>query len=274
MNPDTLFGAWLRPGRSLVLLLLVGAGTLWVLGALSPRAALRALEAEVDLEAAYLDRDYARAAERGAARLAMPVAEPSPLLQGVIADAMRQAGRWQEGLRVAERALAFAEDLEGDGSDEAANARNNLAWFLLSLPAPGPAEWDQAYGLAQKAVRRQPHNPYFLGTLATAELRVGRLAEAREHLAASIEAHRDPAARATDSMILAIVLAQLGESAAALRSYHRALSDGRPDERYWQEAKRLLQVDGEVPSDPAPATPAAPVSPPTPPGDQARWGSA
>jgi tetratricopeptide (TPR) repeat protein len=109
------------------------------------------------------------------------------------------------------------------------SAANNLAWRLVTGPEHlrDPAH---AVALAEKAVKLAPQQWTYRNTLGVALYRVGRYAEAVEHLSASLEHSADQLA-AYDLYFLAMCHHRLGEPTQARDCFDRAVR--------WQRQAKL-----------------------------------
>ena len=66
--------------------------------------------------------------------------------------------------------------------DDAAGARNNLAWYLLTAQPPDLRDPQRALPLAERAVTLQPGQADYIDTYVTALMAVGKRSEARAYL--------------------------------------------------------------------------------------------
>lgn len=247
------------PAQTLAVIFAVGTVLVWLVGGLTPADVAAAWTLETEAFEAFDSGEHAEAARMLERRLAMPVDGDTLGLRSLLAQALSESGQHRAAVDVAAKTLDMALEVAGEDSDAVVVARNDLAWHLLTDPSARPDDFDLAYDLATKAHGQLPDSPFVLGTLGTAELRLGRLDEARTHLEAAIAAHWAPAARATDRAILAIVLAKQGEREAALRALREALAEGRPDEAFRDEAESLLGTSSDkAPPEQPPAEHALP----------------
>ena len=224
----------------LAVLLAVLAGFVWLVGGLSVDHVVEATAADYALQSAMARGDTAAIAEQGRRRLDLPVRAPGVRLRMVVALALIDAGRAREGMLVAEGVLDEVVRSAGADSAAAAEMRNGLAWGLVTLPERSDADLAHAFDLVNRALAHDPDSPFFLGTRATIQLRRGELAEAREGLTRALALHTVDDARATDRVILAIVLARLGERDAAREALARGRGEGRAEQDFVDEAERLL----------------------------------
>lgn len=241
-----------RPRPALAATILIGAALLVPAAGLAPGDVASALAVDWALDVAFAEGDVDAIAAAGRERLKLPVAERDTFTMGLIADALYRTGARGEALVVADRARVSAQRHHGERSLAAAMAANNLAWFLVSLDDPGPADLDEAFELAREANDIASGNPFFLGTLGTVELVRDDLAAAREHLRAAIAAHEPDAHSASDRAILAIVLAREGDAVGARASLDAARSAGTPDPAWFERAKRAVQSASSPPPSPPP----------------------
>jgi membrane associated rhomboid family serine protease len=89
------------------------------------------------------------------------------------------------------------------------HAANNLAWMYLTARDPDFYRPGEALPLAEAAVRAENENPFFLGTLGAAQLRLARYQLAIESLSKAVRLH-SPGDEGTDLYLLVIALAGMG----------------------------------------------------------------
>jgi predicted Zn-dependent protease len=95
----------------------------------------------------------------------------NPQLYSVAAEIAYERQLWPQAKRAYETALQLDRNQP--------EALNNLAWMLLTCPAPDLRDLPRALALAEEAVRQSPA-PHIWDTLAEAYLANGRLADARQ----------------------------------------------------------------------------------------------
>jgi tetratricopeptide (TPR) repeat protein len=110
------------------------------------------------------------------------------------------------------------------------NAANNLAWLYLTADDPAFYRPEAALPYAERAVRAEPKNPFYLGTLGTAQLQTGRYRPALNNLRKAVDLHL-PGNEGTDLYLLAIALARLGRGEEAQAVLDAAVARF-PDDRF------------------------------------------
>jgi len=118
------------------------------------------------------------------------------------------------------------------------SAANNLAWLYLTAEDPTFQRPAAALPYAEKAVRAEPKNPFYLGTLGTAQLQTGRYRPAFENLRKAVELH-DPGNEGTDLYLLAMALARLGRGEEARAVLAEAVARF-PDDRFRRPAEAAV----------------------------------
>ena len=121
----------------------------------------------------------------------------------------------------------------------AADAANNLAWMYLTAEDSAFVKPAAALPLAELAVAVEPGNPFYLGTLGTAELRLSRHRSALDHLTMAIHLH-EAGDEGTDLYLLAIALAGMGHPDQAEVVLEEAI-DQAPGDRFRAEAERAVR---------------------------------
>lgn len=196
--------------------------------------AIRAGLAELDLD---WNAPPFPAASQGA-NASPPTAEPlsihfelGDLPRWAEADALvRQAARQSDGKEHAKALDSLRKAVKAVPSH--ANAHNNLAWLLLTVPKElrNPAE---ALAEARKAVELEPKECMYLNTLGVALYYTGQFAQAIPILERSLREQRGQA-DAFDLFFLAMCHAKLGDAAKAKTCFDRAVK--------WTEAQKNLSA--------------------------------
>jgi tetratricopeptide (TPR) repeat protein len=211
---------------------------------------LKELEAvyEIDPERTDLRLMMGRAyVEAGDARKAVEILEEAeargaasenPLVEYFLGDALRRTGQIERGLRH----LKAYEDLlrEHVQKTPLPVSLNNLAWFLME-DGQGPQRLNEALDLATRAVRSQPSNPYFLGTLGCVSFYLGRYPDALESLEKAISRHTSRADSSTDLFFAAMAAAKIGDRTRAL-DYLGKGEEIDPRNRYRAQARQVCAV--------------------------------
>lgn len=150
--------------------------------------------------------------------------------------ALEAAVRLAEFERYGEAERLYRRVLSGRRNPSAAN---NLAWLYLTAEDPEFQRPAEALPFAEKAVRAEPTNPFFLGTLGTAQLRLGRYRPALENLSKAVELH-EPGDEGTDLYLLAIALARMGRAEEARAVLAEAL-ERFPEDRFRGPAEKAVR---------------------------------
>jgi len=119
------------------------------------------------------------------------------------------------------------------------SAANNLAWMYLTARDPGFYRPGKALPLAERAVRAERENPFFLGTLGAAQLRMARYQLAIDNLTKAVRLH-DSGDEGTDLYLLVIALAGMGRRAEGHAVFVHAI-ERFPDDSFRDEAERSLR---------------------------------
>jgi membrane associated rhomboid family serine protease len=121
----------------------------------------------------------------------------------------------------------------------AADAANNLAWMYLTAEDSVFVQPATALALAELAADVEPANPFYLGTLGTAELRLSRHRSALEHLTMAVHLH-EAGDESTDLYLLAIALAGMGHADQAEVVLEEAIENA-PGDPFRTEAERAVR---------------------------------
>ncbi len=188
----------------------------------------------VELERARaLDQLGARAQ---AADLVEEAAKSSAFRHAGYPWAVAAADRFAERERYADAEKLYRRVLS---RRRAADAANNLAWMYLTAEDSAFVRPAAALPLAELAVAAEPANPFYLGTLGTAELRLSRHRSALDHLTAAIHLH-EAGDEGTDLYLLAIALAGMGHADQAEVVLEEAVRNA-PGDPFRAEAERAVR---------------------------------
>ncbi len=149
---------------------------------------------------------------------------------GGAADQFMEWKRYADAERLYRRVLATSNSPE---------AANNLAWMYLTAADSTFIRPAAALPLAERAVAAEPENPFYLGTLGTAQLRLWRHQAAAENLLKAIHLH-EPGNEGTDLYLLTIALAGMGHGAQAETVLEEAV-EHFPEDPFREEAERALR---------------------------------
>ncbi|MBI3185572.1 MAG: serine/threonine protein kinase [Myxococcales bacterium] len=171
---------------------------------------------------------YSRAAAEGA--------PPSPLLEAdleqVLAYFYKEAGRYEEALGHAKRALALAEQLHGADHPKTAEVLENLAQTLSWMGRHEEAivADERALSITERRLGAEhPEVARMLNSLATIEEELGRFESARAHHERALAMRErifgpDDVTVALSCNNLGLVYNRLGRHADADRCYERAIA--------------------------------------------------
>lgn len=146
------------------------------------------------------------------------------------ADQLAERERYADAEKLYRRTLA---------QRRAAVAANNLAWMYLTAEDSAFVRPAAALPLAELAVDVEPANPYYLGTLGTAELRLSRHRSALTHLTMAVHLH-EAGDEGPDLYLLAIALAGMGHADQAEVVLEEAIEQD-PGDRFRAEAERAVR---------------------------------
>jgi len=134
-----------------------------------------------------------------------------------------------------------------------ANANNNLAWVLVSIPSDPAFDPTQGMALARKAVALEPNQSMLLNTLGVAAFRVRDWKTATESLQKSMSSSGGGAAH--DFFFLAMIHWHQGNKKEARELYDRAVAwtdKNKPDDfelrQFHAEAAALMGLSGPKPA--------------------------
>jgi membrane associated rhomboid family serine protease len=186
----------------------------------------------------HLDRARALALEgdQDQAAAAIEVAAGAPLAHTHYPWAIDAAERFADLDRYAEAERLYRVVLEHRQDPSAAN---NLAWLYLTADDPHYFRPADALRLAEKAVRAERENPFYLGTLGAAELRLAHYQLAIDNLSKAVNLHT-PGDEGTDLYLLVIALAGMGRKAEGTAVLDHAI-ERFPNDTYRAEAERALR---------------------------------
>jgi membrane associated rhomboid family serine protease len=119
------------------------------------------------------------------------------------------------------------------------SAANNLAWLYLTAEDPKFYRPGDALKLAERAVRAESRNPFYLGTLGAAQLRLARYQLAIDNLTKAVNLHV-PGDEGTDLYLLVIALAGMGRRAESQAVLDHAI-ENFPSDSNRDEAERALR---------------------------------
>jgi len=122
---------------------------------------------------------------------------------------------------------------------QVASAANNLAWLYLTADDPKFYRPGDALKLAERAVRADRRNPFYLGTLGTAQLRLARYQLAIDNLTKAVNLHA-AGDEGTDLYLLVIALAGMGRRAEGRAVLDHAI-ESFPNDAHRTEAERALR---------------------------------
>ena len=119
------------------------------------------------------------------------------------------------------------------------SAANNLAWMYLTAEDPKFYRPGDAIKLAERAVRADNRNPFYLGTLGAAQLRLARYQLAIDNLTKAVNLHT-PGDEGTDLYLLVIALAGMGRRTESQAVLDHAI-ENFPNDSHRVEAERALR---------------------------------